>query len=149
MATTIKNPKDFYSGLLFATFGLAAIVIGRDYPMGTAVRMGPGYFPTILGGLLLMMGSIVALRSFAGRGTTLGGIALKALVLVLGAVSFFAGAIESLGLAVCVVAVVLISSLANDKFRPLELVALLVAMLGLAVGLFAYGLSLPFKVWPV
>ncbi len=42
MASAIRNPKDLYSGLLFMAFGLAAVIMGRDYPMGTAVRMGPG-----------------------------------------------------------------------------------------------------------
>ena len=48
----IRHPKDFYSGLIFIGFGLAAIIIGSNYAMGTAARMGPGYFPRILGILL-------------------------------------------------------------------------------------------------
>jgi Tripartite tricarboxylate transporter TctB family len=149
MASAIKNPKDFYSGLLFMAFGLAAVVIGRDYPMGSAVRMGPGYFPTILGWILIVMGGILVFRGVVTRGEPLGGVAVKAMVLVLGAVSFFAGAVDVLGLVISVAAVVLISSLANRGFKPVELAGLLVVMLVLSVGLFGYGLSLPFKIWPV
>ncbi|MFN0315047.1 MAG: tripartite tricarboxylate transporter TctB family protein [Burkholderiales bacterium] len=149
MTTAIKNPKDFYSGLLFMAFGLAAVIIGRDYPMGTAVRMGPGYFPTILGYILIVMGGILVFRGVVTRGEPVGGVAVKAMVLVLGAVSFFAGAVDVLGLVVSVAAVVLISSMANKGFKPVELAGLLLAMLGLSVGLFGYGLSLPFKIWPV
>ena len=52
----IRNPKDFYAGVLFMSFGLAALVIARSYPLGTAARMGPGYFPRVLGILLLGIG---------------------------------------------------------------------------------------------
>lgn len=129
-------------------FGLAAVIIGRDYPMGTAVRMGPGYFPTILGWILIVMGAILVFRGVVTHGESIGGVAIKAMVLVLGAISFFAGAVDWLGLVVSVAAVVLISSLAN-RFKPVELAGLLLAMLALSVGLFGYGLSLPFKIWPL
>ncbi len=148
MASALKNPKDFYSGLLFMAFGLAAAIIGRDYPMGTAVRMGPGYFPTILGAILIVMGGVLVFRGLVTKGEPIGGVAVKAMVLVLGAVSFFAGMVDWLGLVVSVSAVVLISSLANQPFKPLEFAGLLVAMLALSVGLFGYALSLPFKLWP-
>ncbi len=148
MASAIKNPKDFYSGLLFMAFGLAAVIIGRGYPMGTTVRMGAGYFPTILGGILIVMGGILVIRGIVTHGEPIGGVAVKAMVLVLGAVSFFAGAVDWLGLVISVGAVVLISSFANQHFKPVELAGLLVVMLALSVGLFGYGLSLPFKIWP-
>jgi hypothetical protein len=45
----IPRPKDFYAGLLFVAFGVVAIIIARNYPLGTAARMGPGYFPRLLG----------------------------------------------------------------------------------------------------
>ena len=49
----IRNAKDFWIGLIYIFFGSSAILIARDYNMGTAIKMGPAYFPTILGGLLL------------------------------------------------------------------------------------------------
>ena len=52
----IRHPKDFFAGLLFIAFGIAAIVIGSNYALGTAARMGPGYFPRILGILLIALG---------------------------------------------------------------------------------------------
>ena len=55
----IRHPKDFYAGLLFIAFGVAAIVIGSNYALGTAARMGPGYFPRILGILLVTLGAIL------------------------------------------------------------------------------------------
>jgi len=60
----IKNGKDFWSGLMFMGFGIAFFVLSRDYTMGSALRMGPGYFPTVLGGLLAVLGLLVFARSF-------------------------------------------------------------------------------------
>lgn len=64
----IKNEKDFWAGLMFMGFGLAAVIIASlNYQMGTAVRMGPAYFPTMLGGLLAILGFIVFLRGFLSK----------------------------------------------------------------------------------
>jgi len=51
----IKNPEDFWAGIMFLGFGVLAVYISQDYPMGTAMRMGPGYFPTYLGALLIVL----------------------------------------------------------------------------------------------
>ena len=65
----IKSPKDFWAGLMFIGFGLfAAVWAYTNYQMGTAVRMGPAYFPTVLGGLLVVLGVIVLLEGFALEG---------------------------------------------------------------------------------
>ena len=55
---SIRNPKDFWAGLLYVVLGLAAVYIAQDYEMGTATRMGPGYFPTLLGGFLALIGVV-------------------------------------------------------------------------------------------
>jgi len=62
----IRSPKDFWAGLMFIAFGLfAAIWAYANYQMGSAVRMGPAYFPTVLGGLLAVLGLLVLLEAFA------------------------------------------------------------------------------------
>jgi len=63
----IRNQKDFWAGLMFLAFGLAFALVALNYQMGTAVRMGPAYFPTVLGGLMAVLGLIVFLRSFVSR----------------------------------------------------------------------------------
>ena len=60
----IKSPKDFWSGLMFIGSGLFFMIWGMiHYQMGTAVRMGPAYFPTVLGGLLAVLGAIILAES--------------------------------------------------------------------------------------
>ena len=65
----IRNPKDFWAGVLFVAVGIAAIVLGSRYNLGTAARMGPGYFPRILGMLLILLGGRprAARAAHAGR----------------------------------------------------------------------------------
>jgi hypothetical protein len=63
----IRNGKDFWAGLMFAGAGLSFVLVSQNYPMGSAVRMGPAYFPTMLGGLLAVLGAMVFLRSFYSK----------------------------------------------------------------------------------
>jgi len=67
MEKMIKDGKDFWSGIMFMGLGAMFIGFSTNYPMGTAVRMGPAYFPTWLGGLMAILGAIVFFRSFAGK----------------------------------------------------------------------------------
>ena len=90
----ITHPKDFYAGLLFFLFGSAALLIAFQYPLGSAARMGPGYFPRVLGGIMMTLGAILAVRSFALKGDPIAPFAWKAIGLVLGGVAVF-GAIEA------------------------------------------------------
>jgi len=63
----IKNGKDFWAGLMFIGFGLGFMLVSFNYPMGSAVRMGPAYFPTVLGGMLAVLGAMVFFRAFVSK----------------------------------------------------------------------------------
>lgn len=63
----IRNGKDFWAGLMFAGFGLGFMLVSFNYPMGSALRMGPAYFPTVLGGLLALLGGFVFFRAFVSK----------------------------------------------------------------------------------
>jgi hypothetical protein len=148
LGSAIRGKQDFLAGLLFVSFGLAAVIIGRDYPFGTSMRMGPGYFPTILGWLLTALGLVLVVRGMLLRDEPLGRIALAPTLFVLGAVALFALTVERLGIVVSVALVVLVSALPSGHFRWHEVLGLAVVMIALAVGLFTYGLGLPFKILP-
>ena len=83
VAALIRGPKDFWTGVIYVLFGGLAFWIARDYGFGTASRMGPGYFPTILGAILVLIGVTSLVRSFIVPGEPLGKFALKAGVLIL------------------------------------------------------------------
>jgi hypothetical protein len=144
----IRNLTDVLAGLMFVGFGAAALVLGRDYPMGSAMRMGPGYFPTILGGLLVLLGLAILVRGLLSTAVPPPACAPKPLALILTAVALFAVTVERLGLIAAVAVVVLVSASASERFRWREVLPLALIMVGLAVGLFTKGLGLPFRLGP-
>ena len=148
MRIRITNSKDFYSGLLFIFFGLTAMVVGCGYPIGALRHMGPGYFPSIVGGILSLLGFAILIRGLCTKGEPIKIKGLRVLFLILGSVISFAIMIDSLGLVLGILALILISSFAIGEFRILETVFLYLLLLALTIGTFVYGLGLPFKVLP-
>lgn len=121
--------------------------MARNYPVGSALRMGPGYLPTFLGSALALLGVIVSLRALWVSGQAIQAWATRPLVFVLGSAVAFAFLIRPLGLALTALTLVIISSLGGREFRPHEVAILSLILAALAVSLFVYGLGLPFSVW--
>ena len=114
----IRNPKDFWSGALFIAVGIAAIVLGSHYALGTAARMGPGYFPRILGILLIALGAILAIRATRTRGGPIARVHWRPTIIVLGSVVVFGAIVRPLGVALSTVILIVASSAASREFRP-------------------------------
>ena len=148
MGARIRSVTDFLAGLMFFGFGAAAILIGRDYPMGSAMRMGPGYFPAILGALLVLLGLAILVRALVGAAAPPPSFSFKSLAVILASIAAFALTVERLGIIAAVVLVVLVSALASERFRWREVLPLALIMVALAVGLFTKGLGLPFRLAP-
>jgi len=146
----IHNPKDFYAGLLFIAVGLAFAIVATNYPLGTAVRMGAGYFPLILGGLMAVLGAIIALGSLrsGNKGEPVPAFAFRPLALLLAAIVLFGVLVQPLGLILATFVLVFVGALGGGEFRLTEVAILAVALVIMAVGIFAYGLGLPFQLWP-
>jgi len=123
--------------------------VARNYSMGNAVRMGPGYFPSILGGVLALLGLAVTVRSFWLEGERASRIVWRPLLLVIGAVLAFSLLVEPLGLVLATLALIFMSCLGGWDFRMVEVTLLFIFLAALAAGVFVYCLGLPFKVWPV
>jgi hypothetical protein len=146
----IRDAKDFWSGVMFAAFGLAFVVFARQYDMGTAARMGPAYFPTVLGALLLLLGVLISIKGLTAR-TDDGHVApfhFKPLILVLGAVVAFGLLLRPAGLLVALAVLVFISSLGSDEFKLRDVVLLAVGLGVLVLVVFIYGLSMTVPVLP-
>jgi len=144
----VKGPRDLIAGLLFIAVGGAAALTAWHYPMGTALRMGPGYFPFLAGCGLTLFGAIVAVRGVAARDQAIAPLHLKPLVMVLASVALFAGVVDRLGLVITVPLVVLLCYLANPRPRLIELVLLPAVLTAAAVVVFQRLLELPFQLWP-
>ncbi len=116
--------------------------------MGSAVRMGPGYFPLVLGVMLALLGLAACVRGLAIKGEHIVRLRFRPLILILGAVGLFAIAIENAGIIVSTIVTVAVAAAASPDSRTREVVLLVVVMLAIAVGVFTYGLGLPFKLMP-
>jgi hypothetical protein len=145
---SIRHPKDFYAGLLFIAFGVVAIVVGSGYALGTAARMGPGYFPRILGLLLIALGALLSIRALRVPGPPIGGFSLRPTVVVLGSVVLFGLIVERAGLFASTVILILTASAASREFRWKEALASGVLFAALAIAVFVFGLKIQLPVWP-
>ena len=143
----VKDQKDFWSGILFVAFGCAGLWLGRNYAVGTLVRMGPGFFPMMMSVALIGIGGFLVARSLVVAGEPVERTAFWPQLLILGAIVAFGLLIERVGLAVAVMAVAAVSGVAAQGLRWFELIALALAMSALSVALFVYLLGQPIPVW--
>ncbi len=144
----IRHPKDFVAGLIFLAFGIAAIVLSSAYPLGTAARMGPGYFPRILGILLIVLGLALALRALRLQGSPLPHWPWRPTVVVITSVVLFGLVVTHVGLVFSTIGLIVLSSAASTEFRAKEALVSGVLLAALAVGVFVIGLKLQLPIWP-
>ena len=117
MKIRIKNPKDFWLGAVYLLTGAYALRLGSDYPLGTAGRMGPGYFPAVIASLLIFFGVVSIVRSLVTTGGAIRIAAIKPLLLITGAVAAFGLLLNPLGLLVAMAVLILMSAAASEAFR--------------------------------
>ena len=141
-----RNPKDFWTGLLYIFFGVSAVIIARGYSMGTAFRMGPAYFPTILGAVLALIGAISVIRSFVTPGTPLGAFAFKGFFLVTVAVVIFGLLVRETGLAITLPLLVIISASASVRFRWQTALIIAAGLTVFCALVFIKGLGVPLPI---
>lgn len=147
---TIRNHRDFWAGVMFFAFGVLFMVLSQQYPIGTSAKMGPGYFPTVLGGLMAVLGLIIGVGGLSTKAAELrvARFDWQVIVLVLLAVVLFAAALPRLGMVVSLALLVLVSAIASHEFRLRDTLISLVVLVLLAYGVFVKGLELQFPVWP-
>ena len=142
----IRSSKDFWTGLIYLFFGVSAILMARDYGMGTGGKMGPAYFPTILGGLLVVIGIIAVVRSFIAHGAPIGTFAFKGLALVSVSVLMFGIVVRGAGLTVALPLLVIISALASSRFRWRPTLIMAAGLTIFCVLVFIKGLGIPLPI---
>lgn len=141
--SAIRNPRDFWAGLIYLVIGLSAFYIAQDYEMGTAVRMGPGYFPRVLSILLALIGLAALVRSFIRPGEAVGRLAWWPALLVLGATAIFGLLVRGAGLVLSLFVLVLISAYASRQFRLPSTVLLAAGLAVFSALVFLKGLGIP------
>lgn len=145
---SIRAPKDFWAGVMFIAFAAVALYVSRSYSLGTAVRMGPGYFPMLLGGVLAVIGAILVVRSLVIVGDPVGHVRVLPLVVVAVAVVLFGALLPRLGLVVTLPLVIVVSALASAQSRRWEVLLLALVLTVFSVLVFVHGLRLPIPLWP-
>jgi Tripartite tricarboxylate transporter TctB family len=143
---TLRNPKDFWTGIIYVAFGAAVIFIGRDYGLGTPRKMGPAFFPGILSIILIVIGIISLTRSFLRPGTPVGRIAFKGLLLVAGATLFFGIIVRGAGLVIALPVLVIVSAYGSDKFSWRTSIVMAIALTAFCILIFLKGLGIPLPI---
>lgn len=141
-----RNAKDFWTGLIYIFVGSAALIISRDYDMGTAVKMGPAYFPTILSVLLMVIGIISVLRSFLKSGSPIGVVAWKGLVLIVASTLLFGMIVRGAGLIIALPLLVIVSASASARFNWKTTLAEAVGITVFSIIIFLKGLGVPLPI---
>jgi len=155
----IKSQKDFFSGLMFMAVGVAFALGATTYKVGTAARMGPGYFPLMLGVLLAIIGAVIIFNALVVEvegGDKIGQWAWRPLFYIIAGNLVFgillAGlrgiGLPAFGLIVAIYALTFIASMAQagSKFKPTLILATVLAVGSYLV--FVKALALQFPVWP-
>jgi hypothetical protein len=143
----VRSPQDLGAGLLFMTIGAAGIVFGQDLAMGSAARMGPGYFPVLLSYLIIAIGLVLAARSLLIDGPPIPPIHFRPLFAILVAILAFGVLIDRIGLALTA-AVLTVGAAYARRDVSLKETLLLATGLGLfVVVIFAYALKQPLPAW--
>ena len=150
MRISVKNQKDFFAGLIFVLFGALFALGATAYRMGDAARMGPGYFPFVLGSLLVALGSLLLAGSVASHAerSAVERLHLRPMILVLGSIAAFALLLRPAGVVLAIVALIMISSRASAEYRPKEAILNVIVLIGASLAIFVWGLQLQFPIWP-
>ncbi len=146
----IKNQKDFWSAVMFILFGVLFVIWSTEYQFGTSQRMGPGYFPMVLGILQILLGVMIGIPA-VGRNaveTEVSPIGWRGLTIILGAVALYGVLLPVLGFIVSLALLIIISATATKEFNLKEtLISTVVLGIGSYLA-FVKGLNLQFAVWP-
>ena len=129
---------------MFIGTGAVALVIAREYPFGTVLRMGPGYFPRVLGGILVLFGIYLTILGLRGNETIQGGWSPRALILLPLSMILFGVLVEHAGFIPAMVALVFGSAAAGREFKLVEVVLLTGVLTALSVAVFIWLLGLPY-----
>jgi hypothetical protein len=144
----IKNPKDFWAGLMIIAFGLLFLFLARDYKMGNIMSMGPAYFPTALGGLTAVLGGMVCFQSFVVKGSKVPAMSVRPMFFIVLSLCLFGYLLKSIGLVLSLALLVIVSAFAGHEFKIKEVLILSAVMIIFSVLVFVTALGLPFPLWP-
>jgi hypothetical protein len=143
----VKSPQDLGAGIVLILIGAAGVIFGQDLRMGTAARMGPGYFPLILSVLIAFLGVLIGGRSFTVEGPPIEKFHVRPIAFVLLAIVASGYLMSLVGLAFTAVIVTLLAAYARPNPNLRETLLLGVGMAIFTVAVFVYALNQPLPAW--
>ena len=143
----LKDNKRFLSGIMFLIVGGVAIYMAQDYPMGSALRMGPGYFPIVLGSIIGLFGIWELVIGVLKPDPVKGNWSIRALIILPLSCVIFGVMMEKVGFVPALIALIVASATAGREFKLWEAVAMAVVLTILCTGIFIYGLGLPYPLF--
>ena len=147
MKTPLFQNPDVLSGIMFIGVGGIGMYIARDYPFGSALRMGPGYFPTVLGGIMVAMGIYTLLMGLKRQEKIKRTWSVRALIILPITTFVFGVMMEYLGFVPAVIVLSILAATASPEFHWLEQLVLAAGLVIGCVALFIYGIGLPYPLF--
>ena len=147
MKARLSNNRDFLAGLLFLAIGLGAFIVALKYPFGSLDKMGPGYFPRILGLVLAGFGVVTLIRGLRNGEAIAGKWAWFPLLMLTVSLLAFGFLMEHVGLIPALVVMFFAAARAGSEFKFTEVLILTVIMCLAATAIFIWGLKLPYPLF--
>jgi putative tricarboxylic transport membrane protein len=144
MKLGLSKNKDLWAGAMLIATGAATMIIARNYAFGTTLRMGPGYFPTVLGGILILFGLYLVVSGLRSNDEIQGSWPLRAMIVLPLALALFGVLMTHAGFLPALLVLIFGSALAGPQFRLVEVLLLSAALSVVSVALFVWGLGLPY-----
>jgi hypothetical protein len=143
----VRSPQDLGAGVVFLVIGAGGLVFGQDLAFGSAARMGPGFFPTLLSYCIIAVGLVLTLKSLATDGPPIERVYVRPLFAILVAILSFGALIDRVGLAISATALTIIAAYARRNVNLKETAILAIALALFTVAIFSYALKQPLPAW--
>ena len=144
MKPSILDNKDVWAGLFLIAVGVTAVVLARNYTFGTALRMGPGFFPTVLGGFMILSGLYILANGLRSGDALAGSWPLRALIVLPLALVLFGVLIDRAGFVPAMLVLIFGSGLAGTDFKLIEMILFSILLTALCAIVFVWALGLPY-----
>ncbi len=146
----MRLTRDHLAGLMFLFFGIGAIVIAQNYSLGTLARMGSGYFPSMIGGLIAILGFAVLVRAIInpGSGEPVATIELRPMLFISAAIITFGLLVDQFGIVPALASLIIIGRFAGREGSAVEVAMMVVVLTGVVIAIFVYGLNIRLHLGP-
>lgn len=146
----MRLTKDLLAGLMFCAFGVGAVIASRNYNFGTLGRMGAGFFPTVVGLIIAILGAVIVVQTVLkpGSGERVEGIALRPVFFLSAAIMLFGLLISDFGLIASLIGLIVVARFAGHEGSSLEVVTMVAVLTVAAIAVFVYALNIQIDLWP-